>query len=204
MILTLKNALRDWIKPDGLSRIKLRPGDIAIDCGANVGLVTHRMARRGVTVYAFEPNPHAFAVLQDRFRHNPAVHCIRKAVLDRVSTVKLYLHEHARADPVKWSVGSSLYAEKANVSADFIEVETIDLAAFILDLNAPVQVVKLDVEGAEYLILDRLIASGALGRVRHLLLETHENKMPFLAEAAAATRSRLAQQHTTQINWDWI
>ena len=35
---------------------RLAPGDIAIDCGANVGDVSAPMASRGAQVYAFEPN----------------------------------------------------------------------------------------------------------------------------------------------------
>lgn len=40
---------------------RLHHGDFAIDCGANVGEVTRKMAKNGAMVYAFEPNPHAFA-----------------------------------------------------------------------------------------------------------------------------------------------
>ena len=36
---------------------EIRSGDIAIDCGANVGLVTEEMSRRGAIVHAFEPIP---------------------------------------------------------------------------------------------------------------------------------------------------
>ena len=43
---------------------RLTKGDIAIDCGANVGKFTVMMARNGATVHAFEPNPAAFAELR--------------------------------------------------------------------------------------------------------------------------------------------
>ena len=70
----------------------LGPNDIAIDCGANVGEVTEVMARRGAKVYAFEPNPYAFDVLQKRFADNPRVICLKKAVSDRDDVLKLFLH----------------------------------------------------------------------------------------------------------------
>jgi FkbM family methyltransferase len=49
-----------------LCKMLLRPGDVALDIGANIGIVTATMARLvGPTgrVLAFEPNPHAFELL---------------------------------------------------------------------------------------------------------------------------------------------
>src|SRR3546814_13037940 len=54
-----QGAMRDFL--DAAKR--LRPGDIAIDCGANVGRFTRPIAEGGATVHAFEPNPDAFAAL---------------------------------------------------------------------------------------------------------------------------------------------
>ena len=44
--------------------IDIQPGDCVIDCGANVGDVTNFFLSCGATVIAFEPNSHAFGVLQ--------------------------------------------------------------------------------------------------------------------------------------------
>jgi hypothetical protein len=44
----------------------LKPGGIAIDCGANVGDIATKLAKTGIRVYAFEPNPYAFQKLQSR------------------------------------------------------------------------------------------------------------------------------------------
>ena len=46
----------------GLS-VTLKPGNIVIDCGANVGDVASRLARSGATIYAFEPQPDCFAIV---------------------------------------------------------------------------------------------------------------------------------------------
>ena len=52
-------VLPHWLK-------NLKAGDIALDCGANVGKITVPMAQTGAAVYAFEPNPHAFAKLKEQ------------------------------------------------------------------------------------------------------------------------------------------
>jgi FkbM family methyltransferase len=114
----------------------LREGDVAVDCGANVGRFTEIMARNGATVYAFEPNPHAFRVLERRFSESANVHCINKAVFTRDAVLPLYLHVNEESDPVYWSTGSSLLELKTNVTKEnFVTVEAIDLCRFIEDLD---------------------------------------------------------------------
>src|SRR4051794_32403355 len=63
--------------------IATEPGDILVDCGANVGDVTSSFARTGATVYAFEPDPLCFSVLSKRFSLTPNVTCFHKGVMDR-------------------------------------------------------------------------------------------------------------------------
>ena len=58
-------------------------------------------------------------------------------------------------------------------------VRALDLSRMLLSHGAGTYLmVKLDVEGAEYTLLPQLIATGALCRVRHLLIEWHLNALP--------------------------
>ena len=183
----------------------LRRGTVAVDCGANVGNVTALLAERGAEVYAFEPNPAAFHVLERRFAGRPAVHCLQKAVAAMAGTSRLYLHVDANDDPVGWSAGSSLLQEKPNVDpGTCIEVETVDLDAFLAGLGRPVAVLKLDVEGAEIEILERLLDTGRLGDVWNVLVEMHDRKVPGLAERGAALRRRLDDERYAHVRLDWV
>jgi len=181
----------------------LRPGAIAIDCGANVGHYTAYMAARRARVYAFEPNPHAFAILRRRFARAANVECREQAVAARDGTARLYLHARSEEDEVLWSVGSSLVASKGNVAERFVDVETIDLDAFIAGLHRPVSLLKLDVEGAEIAILARLLDSGRLAEIEHVLVEMHDTRIPALAEDGAALRTRLAAAGLENVRLDW-
>src|SRR5688572_20763828 len=103
--------------------LDLKEGDVYIDCGANIGQEIEIVADKGVEVYAFEPNPYPFKVLQERFGKYKNVHLFQQAVLDKNSKLKLYMHELSNEDQVLWSTGSSLIADKTNVKKDdFIEV----------------------------------------------------------------------------------
>src|SRR3546814_8903634 len=79
-----------------------------------------------------------------------SVHLHQQAVAARPGAVKLYLHEFAETDPVKWSTGSSLLAFKGNVrEEDFVTVEAVDFAAFLEAMDRPVALLKMEIVGAE-------------------------------------------------------
>lgn len=191
------------IRPKGASSVgkvrhhpafaALGVGDIVIDCGANVGLVTEVMAAHGATVHAFEPNPDAFAALQRRFTNAENVILYPQAVFDKAGSMRLHLHLNYHLQPERFSQGSSLLADKRNVAADGgVEVAVIDFAAFVLSLPGPVKVLKMDIEGAEYAVLNRLIDTGAIDRIETILVETHAGSIPSLREADSALRQRIA------------
>ena len=187
-----------------IAKISLGPGDIAIDCGANVGKVTEVMASACATVYAFEPNPYAFAVLKERFSHNAHVHCYEKGVLDRDDQLKLFMHKNAESDQVKWSTGSSLLDFKSNINSNnYCVVDVIDLAQFIADLNAKVKVLKIDVEGVEYQILNKLIDTGVIHQIEHVFVETHAERVAELEAEDIKLRKKIAENNITFVNLEW-
>jgi FkbM family methyltransferase len=184
--------------------ITLTDADIAVDCGANVGAVTAHLSGSGATVYAFEPNPYAFAELARRFRDRPNVHCRQQGVLDRNDVRKLYFHERSDQDELEWSTGSSLLEFKGNVRKDkYVDTPVIDLSEFIESLGTRVKVLKLDVEGVEGSILRRLISTGAIHRIDHVFVETHERKIPELKTDTDELRRMLKTMNLTHVNLDW-
>jgi FkbM family methyltransferase len=187
-----------------LYSIKFEEGDIAIDCGANVGNVSNYLCKSGATVYAFEPNPHAFKVLAKRLSKYPNAHCYRKAVLDHKATTKLYFHNNSDMDELLWSTGSSLLHEKANVRKDkFVEVQAIDLSEFIVNLQGNIKLLKLDVEGVEHSILTKLINHGLHKRIEHIFVETHEEQAHHLQSATRQIKDLIKSMNITNINLDW-
>ena len=188
-----------------IRRLGLRKTDTVIDCGANVGEMTAVMAEGGARVHAFEPNPHACAVLRRKFQSDPRVQIHEAAVHTSDGALRLYLHENSGQDEVYWSNGSSLLADKPNVCGErFVEVRTIDLAAFIAALPDRVRLIKMDIEGAEIDVLRHLIETESLTRVDFMFVETHEKKMPWLAPATAELKAELTAHPTCQARFDWV
>ena len=184
--------------------LPIRPGDVAIDCGANVGEVTAALYARGAEVWAFEPNPVAFDRLHARFGDVERVHCEPRAVVTAGSRARLYLHRRFARDPLGHSAGSSLVAGKHNLDEGrWVDVPATVLSDFIASLDRRVRILKIDVEGAEIELLESLLDSGMIHRVDHVYCETHEFKVPGLYAARRALSRRLAEEDVSHVNLDW-
>lgn len=183
---------------------RLKPGDIAVDCGANVGKYTSLMAGQGAEVYAFEPNPYAFQALLQNNGQNKKIHCINKGVSDQNGQGLLYLHKNAESDQIKWSVGSSLLSTKGNVNPEnHVTVELIDLADFINGLGREIKLVKMDIEGAEIPVINKLLATGAIKKIKRLVVEAHDRRMPELKEPMDKLKARIKKERIRNINLNW-
>jgi FkbM family methyltransferase len=81
----------------------VRPGDVAVDVGANVGFLTLRLAARvggGGTVYAFEPTTAAFARLQRNLALNalPQIRPVQAGLSDREGSLRARIQHSYRID----------------------------------------------------------------------------------------------------------
>ncbi|MFM2391264.1 MAG: hypothetical protein RLZZ437_2819 [Pseudomonadota bacterium] len=182
----------------------LKPGDLAVDLGANVGLFTARMAATGADVVAFEPDPHAFALLSDRVGALPNVTLVPAAAGDAAGTLTLFRHRDFAAGPDRRTTSSSIVAGKRNMDeTGGVEVEVIDFAAWLAAQNRPVALLKIDIEGAEVALLERLLATPQADLVACAFVETHERVIPHLRARTSALKTMAATRKRPVINWDW-
>jgi FkbM family methyltransferase len=146
---SLDMALGLWEpKTMRLMRRLLRPGMTFVDVGAHIGWYTLLAARAvGTTghVCAFEPDPSNFDLLRKNVAVNEyqrSVTLVPVAICDATRRVSLF----ARTSN---SVCSTLY-EGSAVGAERIEVEATSLDHFFGERNwPPVDLIKIDIEGAE-------------------------------------------------------
>lgn len=182
-------------------------GDYVIDCGANVGDVTNMFFSHGASVIAFEPNPYAYKILNERFQNISRVKCINKGVAGKkdCGIKKLFLHEKSVENQVMYSTGCSIVSDKNNVNEEtYVEVEMIDLSKFIKLFNKKIKVLKIDIEGAEVELLNDLLDSGVIKDIPYVFVETHEKKIPTLRESTDKLRERIKKENYNNINLNWI
>lgn len=183
----------------------LRPGDLAVDCGANMGVVTAQLGATGADVIAFEPDPDCFAALQQKFGALPNVTLINAAVGTTTGTVRLMRAGNFDANPQGASVKNTILDGGRGIdAANAVEVQLIDFPAFLRE-KGQISFLKLDIEGAELEILEVMERDGLFDRVKSLVAETHERKFPELRPRFRELRRRVAATWPpTHVNLDWI
>lgn len=204
MLRALKVKAKHHLSPKFayLRQFTIRPGDVVVDLGANVGEVCEYFLARKAAVHAYEPNPHAFAVLKERTGRNPRITLYPFAVSNYEGRADLWLHQQHRDSEVVYSQGGSLQKEKDNVGEDSLAVEVRHIRD-VLNMHDRIRLLKIDIEGGEYDIMDEVLAQA--GKIDHILLETHENKSTAFREKHEQMMAAIAASgHADKIYTDWF
>jgi len=140
-----------------------------IDCGAHIGAfsIMCSMYLKNVEIIAFEPNPDSFAYLNRNAIMLGNVRAFNKAVDIKEGALQLFAPDD-EAWTGRWSVSPN--------SNRCITVEAVDLNSFIRNLDGPVFILKLDLEGHEELILNEFCAE-ALAAIKIMVIETHRDNL---------------------------
>jgi FkbM family methyltransferase len=138
----------------------IKEGDIVVDLGANIGyftLLAAKLVGKKGKVYAFEPEPRNYNYLIKNAELNSYnnVFTIQKAVSDKNARTKLFLCPYDTGHhTINQYEGIRDYKpEFLTKEEKFIEIETITLDDFLKDKEQSIDVIKIDVEGAEMLAL---------------------------------------------------
>lgn len=132
----------------------LKPGCTFFDVGANVGLFTLAAARRfpDARIFAFEPCAATLEILERNLALNGAsqVTAVHAALMDRAGTAELQINASGK-DGLN-TLGKSTHPACRVVSQEKVPAVTLDDFLEAKRLTG-VDVMKIDVEGAELLVL---------------------------------------------------
>lgn len=133
----------------------LRPGHVAIDIGANIGMHSVIMANRvgpSGRVIAFEPDPHPYGRLLANLRLNgfDFVETHQAALSARSERRLMYGHDEAIGN----FANASFYAANVGKDTPTMEVEVLSLDDFLANDPPPrLDAIKLLAQGEEWNIL---------------------------------------------------
>ncbi len=165
--------------------VKIR-GRLFVDIGANQGVYSLLLRRNFARVYAFEPNPLAMGLLRKNIQRKRARNIVPYpyALADFDGETKLFLDPHAgttgSADTIlerfEYKPGQ---VEGAGPDHLYLGRKAVSVQVRKYDDIIPREVanlVKVDVEGAEFLVLKGAELSLTEGRIRNIEVELHNRE----------------------------
>ena len=168
----MKPRERDEYAPPRELPIAREAVRVVLDIGANVGVTALYFSQvfPNAAIYAFEPAPDNFAVLQKNVANCARIRAFNFALGSRDATLGLY----ASDNPVNFG-GYSLHATGSDTSKR-VSIPVRNVAGVLAELSlTSVDVVKVDTEGAEWDILTAF-PEAVLASAKYVTGELHGNK----------------------------
>lgn len=143
---------------------------VIIDCGANIGMsvLYFKKLYPNSKIIAFEANPHAFELLEKNIKDNNIknVETHNIALFDKQTEISFFIGDNIGTllgSIKKERGGNSELSVKAEKLSDFLKnIDSVDL-------------IKMDVEGAEVNIISDLFDSKSLSKANEYIIEYHHN-----------------------------
>ena len=185
----------------GFSNLESAGRKLFLDCGGFDGCsaLMFLLSNPEFECISFEPNP-------DMWRHFKGIptKLVKKAVYTYDGTIDFTV------DPVDGD-GSTLVSGKKvdytgsmeNTSCPVISVPCVDLSRVLEEASAEYDVIvlKLDVEGAEYDILEKILGDGTISVIDKLYCEFHAHKME-IEEGRHERVMEMVKTHVDVEKWD--
>lgn len=145
---------------------------VIVDCGANIGMsvLFFKMLYPKSIIYAFEPNPLAFELLQKNIAQNKLnnVYVENVCLAGEEGKVQFYFSKEDIS-----SLVSSIRKERGGDKS--YEVNAKKLSQIVK--NKSIDMVKMDVEGAEFDIIQEMLDNKTLSYPDKYIIEFHHNLM---------------------------
>jgi FkbM family methyltransferase len=188
-------AFYKWLGAIGTNSLLLHEVDIdansiVLDAGAYTGEWAQEILDRyHPTIHAFEPDPRNYKQLEKRAQANSRLIPYKFGLGDKNEMVRMTLE----------LLGSTMFADTTD--KPWAEVEIRDIAetwtALALDR---VHFMKINIEGAEFPLLERMIATNLLPKVDCFMIQFHEWH-PGAYHRRRKIRKALSESH--RLVWDY-
>jgi len=171
----------------------IESGDVWMDCGANIGTFSLLCLHKGAEVYAFEPEPSNFSILNDNMRiNNYSASTFLQAVHLENRKGNLFL---CKGDYNKYR--HSLVPRRGRSQ---IEVDVKSISSILKKF--PINCIKMDIEGSEIEILEKMPV-GDLKRIDKIVFEysfDFDKSIPRFIRIIDRLRTIFSMVHYDKVN----
>jgi FkbM family methyltransferase len=147
-----------------------KKGSVFVDIGANVGYYSFLLYNNFETILAVEPHPDNAKIMAaiKMEKNYSKVRICPFAVGDKdLNEIKLYLGSHCGGHTLSTARSSSLSENKQK----YIKTKMVTLGTLLKNYEE-VDLIKVDVEGAEWLVLEG--AEDVLNEIKSWIIEVHD------------------------------
>jgi FkbM family methyltransferase len=151
---------------------------VIVDCGANIGMsvLYFKTIRPASTIVACEPNPQAFQLLKQNVGGLDGITLRNVALTDQAGEAELFCSDDQAA------LTDSLRPDRGIGPPILVKTERL---SELLGTLPSIDLVKIDVEGAEWEIISDLRETGLLTKPNRYIIEYHHqigNEEPRLSK----------------------
>jgi FkbM family methyltransferase len=186
--------------------VLLKIGNMAkyfIDCGAHCGesilMAKQRFGEDTITI-SFEPVPYLAKQLKEIHKEDNSVYIQNSAVWIEDTTKKFFISD-------MYTDGSSLLTSLNNLKEDqYVEIPCFDFSSWLKNTFSQDDyiILKLDIEGAEYEVLNKMIEDKNMNLVNEFWGEWHDMKIEddYTQQLAKKVYSYLKDNNINFKEWE--
>jgi FkbM family methyltransferase len=135
--------------------------DIILDIGGYEGEWTEKMViKYGCKSIIYEPVPEFAKICIDKFKFNSNIKVIKSAVGGSNRKILLSLADNGTSEFIASQI-------------DQIEADVIDIVDILKIKDDKIGCIKINIEGGEYEVLERLISTGKIKNIKCILVQFH-------------------------------
>uniref|UniRef100_UPI004048DBFB FkbM family methyltransferase n=1 Tax=Algoriphagus sp. TaxID=1872435 RepID=UPI004048DBFB len=187
--------IRNDRKLDFRHRYSLKTGAIIFDCGGFKGDWTAKMLNLyqhlNPKIYVFEIAKPYIEILKNRFENNKNVEVFGFGLGSDNQTIEFSISD----------IATSIYASSVDAVTESGEIKSVQ--AFLDEqLITQIDLLKMNIEGGEYDLLDSLIASGFVKNCKNIQIQFH-NYGEWSKVRRDNIKTQLANTHISTYDYEW-
>lgn len=169
----------------------LLPESLVLDLGGYRGQwASDLFGRYGCNIIVFEPVKKYADLIADRFAKNPKITCHQIALGAREMEATIYVSENESSIFHGPGCGESIRIVDAASWLDKNNIDKIDL-------------IKINIEGGEYDLMDRLIEVGRVSKMKNIQIQFHDVEKDS-RDRMDSIRRELSRTHTPTYQYDFV
>lgn len=177
---------------------------VLIDCGANVWLIIDIWRFLDYEVYAFEPNPQAIKLLNHKYINDKKVHLYPDAVSNKNWVMNFFVSDNSLYD-VAGSIYENWWMNKQKHDYEVNVVRLVDtIKNDILTKHKSIHLLKLDIEWAEFDVINDIIDAWLCKDIKYIVVETHERFFGNWKQMLKELKKKIVDNNIDNIFLDWF